>query len=181
MSETEFELTAPSAIEARIDRGEVVVSTEAVPAAPVPKAIAWAVIEARPERVWSLIADPNRYTQTMIGLKHAEVLSRDGDLVRVRTTLKMPFPLKDLSATTDGLHTVRDGSFYQRKWSLVEGDYQANSGSWTFVPFRGNPERTLVRYEVFAIPNIRIPKKLQEMATSRTMPKLIDHLRAQVR
>ena len=43
-------------------------------------------------------------------------MTADGVRVRARVTVKMPFPLKDLSSITDALHTVIPGERYRRAW-----------------------------------------------------------------
>jgi ribosome-associated toxin RatA of RatAB toxin-antitoxin module len=171
---------APAA-RAQLERGEVLIETEVVPGSSLPRVCMDAMIDAPPERVWALINDTNGYTRTMPAVKRVEELSReqDGELerVRVRLTVGMPFPLKDLTSITRAVHTVRPGEFYQRAWELESGDYDANEGAWTLTPFEGDTRRTRVRYEVLAAPRIRIPGAVQKLAQKKALPKLIERLR----
>jgi len=166
---------------ARLERGEVLIETEPVPGAALPRVFMDAVIEAPPERVWSLINNTRDYKRTMPAVKRVEELSReqDGELerVRVRLTVGMPFPLKDLTSITRAVHTVRPGEYYQRAWELESGDYDANEGAWTLTPFEGDARRTHVRYQVLAAPRIRIPGAVLKLAQKKALPKLIEHLR----
>jgi len=164
---------------ARLERGEVLIETEDVGAA-MPRVKVTAIIECKPERVWQIVSNVADYPRTMEGVKKAQQLSHEGDIVRARITVKMPFPLKDLTATTEARHTVVEGERYERAWKLVEGDYKENSGRWLFETFEGDPGRTLVTYELLAIPNIRIPAALQGLAQKKVLPKLINNLRRQV-
>jgi hypothetical protein len=126
----------------------------------------------------------SNYARTMGGVKSVTELSREptdeGERVRARITVKMPFPLRDLTSVTDGIHTAEPGERYRRRWQLVEGDYHANSGSWTLEPFDGDSRRTLVTYNLHAVPHIRIPASLYGLAQKKVIPRLIDHLRKQV-
>ena len=168
----------------RLDRGEGIIETEPVDGSPLPRVTVLAVIEAAPERVWRVIDAVRDYGRTMGGVKSASELSRDatedGERIRARVTVKMPFPLKDLTSVTDALHSVVPGERYRRAWDFVEGDYDANSGSWTLTPFEGDPARTLVTYDLHAVPHIRIPSSLYGLAQKKVIPRLIDHLRRQV-
>ena len=168
----------------RLDRGEVIINTRPVDGSPLPRVMVRAVVEAPPARVWQVIDAVHDYARTMGGVKTATVLSREedagGERVRARITVKMPFPLKDLTSVTDGVHSVEPGERYRRRWELVEGDYHANSGSWTLVPFDDDASRTLVTYELHALPHIRIPAALLGLAQKKMIPRLIDHLRRQV-
>ena len=161
----------------RLARGEVFVDTEPVPGFKVPRAIVWAVIDAPPERVWPLIDEVNRYERIMSGVKRATELSRDGDVVRAKVTVGLPFPLPDLTSVTEAHHSVVPGERWVRRWRLLEGDYQENTGSWTLVPFEEDPARTLVRYRLLAVPRIPIPGRIQRLTQSRAFPRLMEQLR----
>ncbi|MCA9665326.1 MAG: hypothetical protein KC503_07050 [Myxococcales bacterium] len=161
----------------RLARGEVIVENETVAGVSAPMVRAYARIDAPPERVWPLIDQTANYERTMVGVKRSEELKRDGNRIHAKVTVGMPFPLRDLTSVTEAVHTVEPGVAYQRRWKLLSGDYQRNEGSWALFPFPGAEGATLVRYELCVEPNIRIPKKLQNFAQTRTVPKLIDRLR----
>lgn len=161
--------------EARVKRGEVVCRTEPVPGHPTPQLTVHAVIDKPVERVWALIDKSNNYARYMPRVKDATEISREGDVVRTRQTIEMPFPLKNLTSTTEATHTVIEGEMYRRAWKLVEGDYKKNDGAWTLEPL--DEGRTLVRYQIHVEPNTKIPKKLQSMVQEKAMPKLIQVLR----
>lgn len=169
------------ALRARLDRGEVVIETAPVPGSALPRVLLDAVIEAPPESVWPLINNTGDYCRTMPAVKRVEELSREpgaeGDRVRVRLTVGMPFPLKDLTSITNARHTERPGELYRRAWELESGDYEANSGAWTLTPFEGDGRRTHVRYQVHAVPRIRIPGAIQQLVQKKALPRLIEHLR----
>ncbi|MBL8784640.1 MAG: hypothetical protein JNJ59_07075 [Deltaproteobacteria bacterium] len=169
-----------AATKARLNRGEVLVSTEPVAGSPQPRLVVQAVIEASPEAVWKHIDQSTRYQEFMPRVKRSEELSRVGTDIRTRMTIDMPFPLKNLTATSKAKHIVEPGVSYVRQWVLEEGDYHVNEGSWTLVPFDGNPQRAYALYRVHIIPKIPIPKMIQAAVQEKAMPGLIEAIRARV-
>jgi ribosome-associated toxin RatA of RatAB toxin-antitoxin module len=161
----------------RLSLGEVILLNEPVAGSPAPKYIAWAVLEAPPDHVWKLIDQVANYKNVMKGVTESEEISRQDGVVTARVTLGMPFPLPNLVSVTEGVHTVIPGKLYQRKWHLIDGDYQVNSGSWTLVPFDGDPNRTLAQYQLHAEPNILIPRALQKLGQKTAFPRVIEQLR----
>lgn len=170
-------ISIASSLRPRLEQGEVHVELENVPGSKAPRATVLAMIDAPPPRVWRLIDQIRDYERTMKGVKRAQELSRQDDRVRAQVTIGMPFPLKDLTSVTDGVHTVREGERYCRAWTLESGDYHRNEGSWTLEPDPAQPERTLVRYVIHAEPKIRVPGKLQQLAQKKAIPALIEQLR----
>jgi hypothetical protein len=166
---------------ARLASGEIIVTTKKVAGSSVPWSRAMGVVDAPPDKIWRVIERCDDYEKTMIRTAKAEELSRKGNKVRCRVTIDMPFPLSDLTAVTDAIHTVVPGKKYKRAWSLVEGDYDKNEGSWTLIPFDATGQRTLVSYEVHAEPKVPVPEGIQRAAQKKSLPKLIENLRAQSR
>lgn len=165
----------------RLGAGEIIVKTSEVKGTSTPKLRAMAVVDAAPEKIWPIIDKCADYPKTMVRIAAAEELSRKGKTVRCRVTVDMPFPLGDLTAVTEATHTVKPGELWERKWKLVEGDYRLNSGSWRLVPFDDAKTRTLVVYEVHAEPNISIPDGIKKAAQQKSIPELMENLRAQVK
>lgn len=166
---------------ARLGRGEIIIEPKPEPGSDLPRVSITAVIEAPSERVWRLIDDVNNYHRNLAGVKRARELSREGERVMVEATIGVPFPLKDMTSTSESLHQDLGEGRYRRTWNMVHGDYKANSGSWDMLPFEGDANRTLLIYQVFAVPKMRIPKKLQEMAQKKAGPKMVEQLRKRCR
>jgi len=180
---------------ARLAAGEIIVSSKPVRGSEQPRATVIAVVDAAPERVWAIISRCADYKRTMVRVAESAQLWKKGHVHRCRVTVDLPFPLDDLTATTDATHTVIPGKRWERKWTLVEGDYARNSGSWTLAPFEaGLPTggrvkdgagrtpgaRTLVIYKVHAEPDVPIPDGLRRAIQRKTLPNLIENLRKQV-
>lgn len=178
-------LTAPAGAKqdtkSRLAAGEIIVTSKPVPGSSVPWNQVMGVVDAPGAAIWKVIERCADYKKTMIRTAASEEIWRKGGKVRCRVTVDMPFPLSDLTATTDAVHTILPGKKWKRAWSLVEGDYKSNKGSWTLVPFGADGGRTLVAYEVHADPNVPIPEGILRAAQKKTLPRLIEHLRETVR
>lgn len=167
-----------AALKSRLEGGEVIVSLEPVPGSVAPRIVVLAIVDAAPEKVWPHLSNPATHEQFMPRVKRSEELWRDGDENRMRTTIDMPFPLKNLTATTKGKHTVVPGERWERAWKLETGDYLSNEGSWVLTPF--GVGKTLVRYAAIVHPKVPIPKMIQSVVQEKAMPKMIEALRERV-
>lgn len=166
---------------ARLARGEVLVQAEPVAGSSTPRIVVRAVVDAPPDRVWDIVDKSALYMTFMPRVKKSEELTRDGDDVRTRVTVDMPFPLRNLTATTQARHTVVAGVSWVRAWKLEAGDYHINEGSWTLTPFDGDAARTLAHYQVHVMPKIPIPKMIQSAVQEKAMPGMIEAVRGEVR
>lgn len=160
----------------RVKRGDIVVQTAEVAGSNTPRVKASAIVDAPMEKVWEIISNCADYPKNMVRVAGAQELSRTGNKVRCKVTIDMPAPISDLTATTDAVHTVGKKRC-ERKWTLVEGDYKHNEGSWKLERFGESGEKTLVVYDVFAEPNIAIPQALQKLAQEKSVPDLFKKLR----
>lgn len=171
---------AASKTKVRLGSGEIIVSAKAVPGSEQPLATVMAVIDAAPSRVWAIVSKCGDYKRTMVRVAASKQIWKKGNVHRCRVTVDLPFPLSDLTATTDAVHTVTPGKRWQRKWNLVEGDYTRNSGSWTLAPFDSAGGRTLVIYKVHAEPKVPLPDGILRAAQRKSLPNLIENLRKQL-
>jgi hypothetical protein len=165
---------------ARLDAGEILISSKKVPGSEQPRATVMAVIDAPPIKVWNIISKCADYSRTMVRVEASKLVWKRGDVHRCRVTLDLPFPLSTLTATTDAVHTVVPGKKWVRSWTLVEGDFERNSGSWTLAPFDSASKRTLVIYKVHVVPKLPIPDGIRRAVQRKTLPNMIEHLRKQV-
>jgi ribosome-associated toxin RatA of RatAB toxin-antitoxin module len=172
---------ADDATKARLATGEIIVQTKAIKGSTTPRLKAMAVVGAPPERIWKIVDQCADYPTTMVRIAAAEEVSRKGNIVRCKVTVDMPFPLSDLTALTEAVHTVQPGKMYKREWKLVEGDYRSNRGSWTLVPFDDAGQQTLVVYEVHADPKVAIPDGIKKAAQKKSIPELLEKIRENVK
>ena len=164
----------------RLANGEIVISTATAKGSSTPKLKAMVVVPAAPDKVWPIIDQCAKYKETMLRIASSEELSRKGNKVRCKITVEMPFPLSNLTATTEATHTVQPGKLYKREWKLIEGDYKVNTGSWTLVPFDDAGTKTLVVYQVVADPSMPIPDGIKKAAQKKSIPELMEKLRKSV-
>jgi len=159
----------------RLASGEIIVRTE--PAVDgVSKARMEAVIDVPPERVWSIIDRCETYKDRFPRIADSREISREGDTVRCRVVVDLPWPMSDLSAITRATHTAAAG-IYRRAWTLESGDYEINEGSWTLMPFGPDGRRTHAIYELRAKPKTGLPELIREQAQARALPDVIKALR----
>jgi ribosome-associated toxin RatA of RatAB toxin-antitoxin module len=166
-------------LSARLDAGEIIVSSEAVPGSDVPRAKMKAVIDAPPHKVWAIVEKCGDYSKTMPRIAASKELWRDGGTVVCEVTVDMPFPLTNLTSRTQATLTVEPGVRYERRWKLLSGDYRVNEGYWRLEPFAGDPERTLASYELYADPKIAVPQSFINSAQQKSLPKSVLGLREQ--
>ncbi len=167
-----------SAQDARLKKGDVLVSTSKVKGSDEPKLVAKGVIKAPMAKVWSLIEKCEDYEKTMLNLESAKELKRKGNKVTCETVLDLPWPLSNLRAVTEATHIEMPGSTYSRTWRLLEGDYDFVNGSWVLKPFGDG--HTLATYTIHAKPHSNVPDSLREKAQKKSIPDLFQHLRKQL-
>ena len=161
----------------RLESGEAVVRIKGT--GKLREAQVAGLFTSAPEKIWALVNDCNKFTKTMLRIKEAKELSREGGKIRCKTTLSMPWPLDDLHATTEAVHTVVPGKKWQRKWTTIEGDFVVNQGSWTITPY-SDGQRTLVVYKAKVQPKADIPDEIRTMAQKNELPKLFRHFKDQL-
>ena len=171
-----FSATAFASEEARLADGEILVTAQNVAGSDVPKAIVKGVINAPPQRVWDIVSNCDRYEGRLPRIRAAREIERSGNTVVCEVTVALPFPISDLTARTRATHTEGPRE-WRREWTLIEGDYQRNDGSWVLTPFQGDPNRTLAVYTVHAEPNSRVPQRLRNRAQESSLPDVIETLR----
>ena len=75
--------------------------------------------------------------------------------------------------------TVEPGVRWERRWNLIKGDYRKNSGAWVLTPYKGDPNRTLGRYELHIDPKIHVPDAFITSGQKKSLPDLFARLREQ--
>jgi hypothetical protein len=160
----------------RLEAGEILTWTAPVAGRSVPSTKAVGVVDAPPAAVWPIIDECARYEDTMPSTLDSEELERQGDHVRCRGVGDLPFPFSDLPTETDAIHTVEPGKLYRREWKQRSGDFNANEGRWTLVPW-GDGSKTLATYEAMTEPKMAMPDFILRWATESVLPEMIATLR----
>ena len=163
-----------------LSKEEISVSVVDVKNSEMPKVVVKGVVDAPPAKVWEIESDCTKYKQRMTRIKAAKLVKKTGDTYICDVTVELPFPLSNLRATTTAKH-VSGPPTWSRTWTLLEGDYELNDGSWVLQEFAGDPNRTFVVYSVHAIPNTAVPDWLRKRAQESSMPDVIKRLRTEVK
>ena len=163
----------------RLERGEVIVNTRARRGHSVPEVRAVGLVRATPAKVWEIISRCQDYVRTMPRTVSSEELSRRGSRIRCRIVVDMPFPIEDLVSVTNVVHSEEPDGGYKREWTLHEGDFRVNRGSWTLRPNAGG-QHTLLVYKFLSIPNVEIPAVVRQLAQQKAIPNIYEKIRQQV-
>jgi ribosome-associated toxin RatA of RatAB toxin-antitoxin module len=161
--------------DARLARGDVVVTTEKVPGSEVPVAIARAVVDAPPDRVWAVVSDCARYKESMPNILSSTKVKQEGNVVFCRVVADLPFPFDDLTSLTRAVHTEEPGVRYERAWTLVEGDYRVQEGTWLVQPYADG--KSLVTYRIHAEPRVALPQWILDAITKGKLPEVMQRVR----
>jgi ribosome-associated toxin RatA of RatAB toxin-antitoxin module len=146
-----------------------------------PTYVAEGIVDAAPAQVWALVSKCADYTKNMPNIVASEELSRQGDerskfSAVCRVTADIPFPFSDLTSVSRATMTVDADGGYTRAWTLIDGDYQANEGSWHLVPIEGGA-KTVVTYRIRAVPKLPLPDSLIASSQKTLLPQVIQRLR----
>jgi ribosome-associated toxin RatA of RatAB toxin-antitoxin module len=160
--------------EARLDRGEVIVSTRPLPGASVPEVYVEAIMDAPPQKMWALLDRCGDYSHTMIRMKDTKELSRSGDTVRCESTVEMPWPLPNLHGVLVA-RLAPGPPVWMREWKLESGDYKRNDGSWVLKEWPHG--RTFVEYRMRSEPNTPVPQFIQGMAAEMALQDMMKKFR----
>jgi ribosome-associated toxin RatA of RatAB toxin-antitoxin module len=169
-----------ASVRERLSAGEILLKTRDIVGSDLPEVIVTAVVEAPPAQVWRIIEDCSRYKETMPRVMESVLVKKEGNVLICRVVIDTPFPLPNLEATTRAVHTVENGR-WKRQWKMISGDYKQNKGGWTLSAFGEDQNRTLVVYRSAAVPDMFVPKSLQDWARKREMPGIIKRLRKEVK
>jgi len=156
---------------ARLERGEVVVSTGAPER---PRAIAAAIlIDASPARVWGVMVDCPRAPEFVPGMRECRVLEHAADHEVIQHRVKLFALLPEVTYTFRA--DYRQGE--RIDFARTGGDLKELKGSWTLEPAG---QRTLVRYSVYLDPGFLVPQWVVRRSLQHDLPELLRALRTRV-
>jgi ribosome-associated toxin RatA of RatAB toxin-antitoxin module len=138
------------------------------------------VVDAAPARVWPVVRDCGSYDQFMPQVQRSELERRDGNVAFCDTVIDLPFPFGDLRSHTRVVETARPDGGFERHWTLRQGTYRHNNGSWTLRPWQGDALRTLVVYRVDMEPDTLLPDFLLRRLQSEMVRQVFAAVRDRV-
>jgi ribosome-associated toxin RatA of RatAB toxin-antitoxin module len=159
-------------------KGEVEVKAFPVAGSDAPKIVVRAVMELPAKKIWQIVSDCAHYKDRLPRVAASELLKKAGNVHTCKVTIAMPFPLSNLTATTEAVHEESELGM-TRRWKLVSGDYKVNEGSWEVKPLNKEGTSSLVTYTVHAEPNTAIPAFIRESAQKKALPDMIERVRAE--
>ena len=140
-------------------------------------ALAMAVVKAPVAKVWPVIRDCHRYQEFMPRAKRTGRTNRVGNRAVCELEISLPFPLSNLKSKVNSVESqLKDGG-RRRAWTLKEGTYKRNTGSWTIHPWDTNPEWTLLVYKIDVEPDNMIPDSFMRKAQASTLPDTLKAVR----
>jgi ribosome-associated toxin RatA of RatAB toxin-antitoxin module len=164
----------------KLEEGEVLVQSRKPTDDEGVAARAIAVIDAPPEKVWPVVRDCAHYHEFMPRTKESRLVREEGEVTVCEVEISMPFPLSNLKAATRAVNRPLPEGGFERSWTLLEGTYSRNNGSWVLYPW-GDGSRTLAVYEIDANPDISIPDAILRSAQTGTLPDVMEAIRKRVR
>ncbi len=159
-------------------KGEVEVKAFAVAGSDVPKIVVRAVMDLPPKKIWQIVSDCAHYKDRLPRVAASELVKKVGNVHTCKVTIALPFPLSNLTATTEAVHEESDQGMI-RRWKLISGDYKVNQGSWEVKPLNKEGTSSLVTYTVHAEPNTALPAFIRESAQKKALPDMMERVRAE--
>lgn len=187
--------------------GKLTVKVEKLPGCATRRGEVTGVVDAPTERVWKVISDYNQHKNFMPGilecfaidpeaLKLIEGISANelrtlesqlrahktnvtmGEVVYLYGVGDFPWPMANKRYI---LRVVRDRERWTAHATMVIGQMKVNESSWELEPCGPDGSRTRATYRILLDPGVPAPGFAVNMATSSTLPKVIEALRKEVR
>ncbi len=164
----------------KIDGGGVVVQEQKPTGGDGVAAWAAGVVNAPIAKVWPVVRDCAHFHKFMPRTKESKLLRSEGNEMDCKTVISMPFPLSNLWAHVRSTITEHPGGGFTRTWTLLKGNYKRNNGGWTALPWKGDPNRTLLVYRIDVDPDMFVPDAIIRSAQTGSLPKVFKAVRKRV-
>ncbi len=137
---------------------KIVVSEESKDGKPF--CVSHITVNARPEKVWHILADYNHAAHTFPMLKQCELLQDHGTTKIVKHGLV----LSGVPGTFDYIVTIKETAPREMEWHRLSGDFREVDAVWTLEPLDGG-RATLVTYashiSAFLVPQALVKHQFQ--------------------
>lgn len=166
----------PAGEQARLERGEVVVSTAPSPTGrPQPLVQAAILLDAPAAVVWDVMVDCPRAPEFVPGMRECRVLEHAPDHETIRHRVKVSSLLPEVTYVFRADYTKHEKIDFVR----TGGDLKEMEGHWTLSALDGG-RRTLVRYAVYLDPGFLVPQWAVRRSLRHDLPELLLALRRRV-
>ncbi len=145
-------------------------------------AMAVAIIKAPVDKVWPVVRDCEHFHKFMPRAKRSEMRKKLSDTQMVCfLEVSMPFPLSNLHSEVLSTNSTLPGGGMRRGWTLREGNYKRNTGSWEVYPY-GTAEQgwSLLVYNIDVDPDMSIPDAILRKAQAGSLPDVFKAIRKRV-
>ena len=90
-----------------------------------------------------------------------------------------PWPVSDRWVLLKVSHNERQrrAGAFKASWVMVKGNVKTVTGYFLVTPFKNNPDRALVSYQIDSDAGISVPRFLLRYGTNRILPKVMQALR----
>ena len=122
-------------------------------------------INVTPEVFFGVITDYEAYPDILPDMESAEILSREEGVTIARFTLNL---IKRVTYTLRLVEVPNEGL----SWSLVEGPFKVNSGSWRLESL--DEACTLAHYSVEVKVGVFVPASITNRMVGKTLPALLE-------
>lgn len=156
-------------------KGQVDVKKVKVDGTDTPKFVVRKVMDVAPKKVWAVVSDCAHYKDRLPRVAASELVKKDGNTFTCKVTIKVPFPMSNLTAVTEA-HHEESARAMKRSWKLVSGDYTRNEGSWEVKALDDAGTKSLVTYSVLAEPKSSVPDFIRESAQAKALPELMERV-----
>jgi hypothetical protein len=148
------------------------------------EAVAVALMDSAPERLFEVLTANEKFAEFMPYVKASRAERQaDGSIIN-HQELSLPFPIADRhysvrivnSVTGEGAERV-----WESAWTYVQGSGNINETRGAWVLTEGGPGKTLLLYRVFTDPGGLIPRWAYNLATRQSLPDLLDSVERRAR
>lgn len=137
------------------------------------------VVDARPEQVFRLLTDVERFKEWMNRMVESKITRRDGKQYHFYYKIDMPWPLDDYWCLTKNInYQDKKRGVFKRRWSLIKGTFHKNDGYWYLERFPGG--KTLVTYWCQVKPKTAVPQFVINYVIKKSLRRSISNIRERV-
>lgn len=140
------------------------------------------VVNAPTAQVWRLLMNYDDYRRWFPDQKESKTVSRQNGISILQGVVDLPWPftnrsfqIRDTNVTT----TVNGETHYHNGWTYVpnSGNVHDTTGFFYVSPFKGDPNRSLVRIVIKADFGIPVPDFVLAWGSRRMFPRIIEAIR----
>jgi len=128
-------------------------------------------VDVPPDQMMATIIDFAAYPTFLPETRQTEVVLREGAAWEVRFTVRV---IRTLQYT---LRLEQEGDRVLR-WSLVEGVFASNDGSWTLEPLDGGA-RTRATYDIDVQVGMYVPGNIIRSLVETALPRTLERFKAE--